>query len=67
MERESVIKTLNQQIENLSRLQPQYRLHRTGDYDKLRSSIMQSIHDHRINVRSELEPHVYNLYRRYFD
>ena len=67
MERESVIKTLNQQIENLSRLQPQYRIYRTGDTDKLSGSITQSIHDHRINVRSELEPHVYNLYRRYFD
>ncbi|MBQ9663655.1 MAG: hypothetical protein IJV40_10945 [Oscillospiraceae bacterium] len=67
MERESVIRTLNRQIENLSRLQPQYRLHRTEDYDKLRQSIAQSIHDHRINVRRELDPHVYNLYRRYFD
>ena len=67
MERESVIRNLNQQIENLSRLQPQYRLHRTGDYDKLRAGILQKIREHHVNVRYELDPHVYNLYRRYFD
>ena len=67
MERESVIKDLNHQIENLSRLQPQYRLHRTGDFDKLRRNITSDIHRYSINVRSELEPHIYNLYRRYFD
>ena len=39
MERESVLKDLSHQIENLSRLQPQYRLHRTGDFDKLRLSL----------------------------
>ena len=67
MERESVIRNLNRQIENLSRLQPQYRLHRTGDYDKLRAGILQKIREHHVNVRYELDPHVYNLYRRYFD
>ena len=67
MERESVIRTLNLQIENLSRLQPQYRLHRTGDYDKLKAGIQQKIQEYHVNVRHELDPHVYNLYRRYFD
>ena len=67
MERESVIKDLSHQIENLSRLQPQYRLHRTGDFDKLRLNILSGIHANKVNVRQELDPHVYNLYRRYFD
>ncbi len=67
MERESVIKDLSHQIENLSRLQPQYRLHRTGDFDKLRLNILSGIQANNVNVRQELDPYVYNLYRRYFD
>ena len=67
MERESVLKDLSHQIENLSRLQPQYRLHRTGDCDKLRLNIRGGIQANNVNVRQELEPHIYNLYRRYFD
>ena len=67
MEREGVLKDLSHQIENLSRLQPQYRLHRTGDFDKLRLNIRSGIQAHGVNVRQEFEPHIYNLYRRYFD
>ena len=67
MERESVLKDLSHQIENLSRLQPQYRLHRTGDFDKLRLNIRCGIQANNVNVRQEFDPHIYNLYRRYFD
>ena len=67
MERESVLKDLSHQIENLSRLQPQYRLHRTGDFDKLRLNIRCGIQANNVNVRREFEPYIYNLYRRYFD
>ena len=67
MERERVLKDLSHQIENLSRLQPQYRLHRTGDFDKLRLNIRCGIQANNVNVRQEFEPYIYNLYRRYFD
>ena len=67
MERESVIRDLSHQIENLSRLQPQYRLHRTGDFDKLRLNSRCGIQANNVNVRQEFDPHIYNLYRRYFD
>ncbi len=67
MERESVIEDLSHQIENLSRLQPQYRLHRTGDFDQLKRNIRNGIQSNNVNVRQELEPYIYNLYRRYFD
>ena len=67
MERESVIRDLSHQIENLSRLQPQYRLHRTGDFDELRLNIRCGIQANNVNVRQEFDPHIYNLYRRYFD
>ena len=67
MERERILKDLSHQIENLSRLQPQYRLHRTGDFDKLRLNIRCGIQANNVNVRQEFDPHIYNLYRRYFD
>lgn len=67
MKRENAIRDVNIRIEHLARLEPQYRLNRVEEYNTLRSGIIDSIRTHSINVRQELEPHVYNLYRRYFD
>ncbi|MCR5136563.1 MAG: hypothetical protein K6C12_05640 [Oscillospiraceae bacterium] len=67
MKRENAIRDVNIRIEHLARLEPHYRLNRAEEYNTLRNGITDAIRTHGINVRQELEPHVYNLYRRYFD
>jgi len=67
VERENAISDVNRRIENLTKLQPRYRLHRPEEFNALRDGITDIIRTYGINVRTELDPHVYNLYRRYFD
>ena len=66
-EREKAIRDVNSRIEHLSRIQPQYRLNRPEDFNTLKNEIIDVLRKNGINARLELDPHVYNLYRRYFD
>ena len=67
MERENAIRDVNSRIEHLARLEPRYQLSRSEEYKSLKNGISDAIRTNGINVRKELDPHVYNLYRRYFD
>ena len=63
---ESVVSDINSRKEHLATLQPQYRLYRSAEFSALKKGITETIRNNGINVRQELEPHVYNLYRRFF-
>ena len=67
MEREIAIRDVNHRIENLAKLHPQYRFQKSEEYNSVKRDISDAIRINGINVRKELDPHVYNLYRRYFD
>ncbi|MBQ6482533.1 MAG: hypothetical protein IJI45_15595 [Anaerolineaceae bacterium] len=67
MEREIAIRDVNHRIENLAKLHPQYRIQKSEEYNSVKRDISDAIRINGINVRKELDPHVYNLYRRYFD
>ena len=67
VEREIVIRDINSRIEQLARIQPQYRLRRSEEFNELKDGISKTIRSNGINTKSDLEPHIYNLYRRYFD
>ena len=67
MERENTIRDVNVRIENLAKLQPQYQLQKAEEFNAIKKGISDTIRENGINTRKELDPHVYNLYRRYFD
>lgn len=66
MERQTVIANLNAEIETLARLHIQHGLHQTQGFARQKEDIARLIRDHEVDLRRELEPHVLNLYRRYF-
>lgn len=66
MERQTVIHNLNEEIETLARLHIQYGLQRTPGFARQKEDIARLVRDHEVDIRRELEPHVLNLYRRYF-
>ncbi len=67
MERETVIRDLNEQIENLVRLHIRHGLYHSEGFRLHRERIRKYITEHDIDVRKELDPMVGLLYRRYFD
>lgn len=66
MERQAVIRHLSTEIETLARLHIQHGLHHTPGFAKQRDSIARLVRDYEVDPKRELEPHVLNLYRRYF-
>lgn len=66
MERQTVIANLNEEIETLARLHIQYGLQKTPGFARQKEDIARFVRDHEVDIRRELEPHVLNLYRRYF-
>ena len=67
MERETVIRDLHEQIENLARLHIRHGLYHSEGFRLHREHIRKFIAEHDIDVRKELDPMVGLLYRRYFD
>ncbi len=67
MERENIIQDLSGQIQTLAKLHIQHRLDHTEHFQTQKENIAAYIHQHEIDVRSELDPMSRNLYRRYFD
>ncbi len=67
MERQTVIRDLNERIETLARLHIQHGLHHTQGFVRQKEGIARLIRDNEVNLRQELDPHVLNLYRRYFE
>ena len=67
VQKEIAIRDVNSRIEQLARIQPQIRLHKSEEFNELKKGITKTIRTNGINTKSDLEPHIYNLYRRYFD
>ena len=67
MERQTVIHDLSERIETLARLHIQHGLHHTQGFAHQKEGISRLIRDQEVDLRRELEPHVLNLYRRYFE
>ena len=67
MERQAVIHDLSAEIETLARLHIQHGLHHTQGFARQKEGIARLVRDHEVDLRRELEPHILNLYRRYFE
>ena len=67
MERQAVIHDLSAEIETLARLHIQHGLHHTQGFASQKEGIARLVRDHEVDLRRELEPHILNLYRRYFE
>ena len=67
MEREATIRELNEKIMNLARLHILHGLHHTSGFRSHKEDVKNMIREHRVNVKSELDPQASLLYRRYFD
>ena len=67
MEREAVIRDLNEQIEALARLHIHHGLYDSEGFKRRRTQVENMVREHRVNVRKELDPEVNLLYKRYFD
>ena len=66
MDRQAVLRDLSSEIETLTRLHIQYGLQNTKGFANQKRSIEKLIQDHDVNLNTELDPLVRNLYRRYF-
>ena len=66
MERQKMIRELNQQIESLASLHLCHGLYDSEGFRLQRERVERLVHENRVNVRKELEPQVLMLYRRYF-
>ena len=66
MDRISVIDELSHQIESLTRLNTLSLYPGRQHIQERKQSINNYIRNHRIEVRSELQPEIFYLYRRYF-
>lgn len=67
MEHQAVIRDLSERIETLARLHIQHGLHHTQGFVRQKEGITRLIRDNEVDLRQELDPHVLNLYRRYFE
>lgn len=67
MERQEMIRDLNQQIESLARLHLRHGLYDSEGFRRQREKVERLVHEHRVNVRQELDPQIHMLYKRYFD
>ena len=67
MERQTVINTLNTEIETLARLHIQHGLQKTPAFARRKDGIAKLVREHEVDIRRELEPQFFNLYRRYFE
>lgn len=66
MNRERIIGDLTDRIETLARMHIQYGLHGTEGFSAQRNSISMLVDEHKIDVRTELDPLSLYFYRRYF-
>lgn len=67
MDRQAVIRDLSAEIETLTRLHIQHGLQHTKGFANQKTCIEKLIQDHDVNLKTELDPLVLNLYRRYFN
>ena len=67
MEREAVIRDLNDRIETMARLHIVHGQHLSEGFKNQKTDVEDLVRKHNVNVRKELDPHVNMLYRRYFD
>ena len=61
-----LISDLQAEIETLARLHIQHGLYDTEGFQKQKENIETYVQEHKIDLRRELDPLAWNLYRRYF-
>lgn len=66
MDRENLLRDLDEQIASLTRLHILHGLHKTDGFDRQRQQILRLVKENDVDVRTELDPLSFNLYRRYF-
>ncbi len=66
MSRERIIGDLSEKIETLARMHIQYGLLGTEGFSNQCNSISTLVDEHKIDVRTELDPLSLYFYRRYF-
>ena len=66
MDRELAVRTLQSEIETLTRLHIQYGLHNTVGFFRQKKRVEDLVREHEIDLKQELDPLFFNLYRRYF-
>ncbi len=66
MEREAVIRDLNDRIETMARLHIVHGQHLSEGFRAQKAHVENIVREHNVNVRKELDPHVNLLYKRYF-
>ena len=66
MNRETILRDLDEQISTLARLHILHGLHQTDGFNAQKAEIQSFIRKHKIDVRAELHPLSFNLYQRYF-
>lgn len=67
MDRERIIRRLNDELESLARLHIQHRLEFSEGFRTHKDSISNTIQEYEINVKTELDPVAQYFYRRYFE
>lgn len=67
MNRERIIQELNDELESLARLHIRHRLEHCDSFRTRKDRISNSIREHEIDVRKELDPVAQYFYRRYFE
>ena len=66
MNREEMLLDLHGQIHNLTRLHIRHRLENTEAFRAHQRRIADTVREHDVDVRRELDPMTLQLYRRYF-
>ena len=65
MARTAAIQNASEEIERLAKMHILYGLERTEMFQNQKARVIGLVSDHKINVRTELDPITRNLYRRY--
>lgn len=66
MKSQDEISSVSKEIEYLAKMHILYGLDHTPCFDAQKSRIMSMVDNYKINIRADLDPISYNLFRRYF-
>lgn len=67
MERKRAIDEVHDHIEEMARLHLLHGLYHSEGFRKRKENVTRLIREHRVDVKTELNPQIGMLYKRYFD
>lgn len=67
MERKRAIDEVHDHIEEMARLHLVHGLYHSEGFQKRKENVTRLIREHRVDVKTELNPQIGMLYKRYFD